>query len=145
MFGAAVHLLDGDPLPRRLSNATPPPATSPQPMSSPGLHRHPTGSSLAAEGALPPIPSSTTPSPMKMPLSNSKDGGEREAEAEASVESPILSLGPSPAKVSNEVTKALQDSITSLLGKRRTPEEEAAAHTHKPGKRVRPPPKSKVS
>jgi DNA replication regulator DPB11 len=80
------------------------------------------------------IPSSTSPSPMKIP--KSRDGSRG-------------SIGPggaSPTKVSNEVTKALQESITSLLGKRQNSEEDAnmVAQPAKPGKRVRPQPKSKV-
>ncbi|KZP22630.1 hypothetical protein FIBSPDRAFT_787042 [Athelia psychrophila] len=128
LFGPVLHLLDGDSRPRRLSNATPPPATSPQQASSPGINRHPTDLDIELVGAE--IPSSATPSPMKMPSLKGKENTSRE------------SLAPSPAKVSNEVTKALQDSITSLLGKR-PPEDEAVPH--KPGKRVRPPPKSKVT
>jgi hypothetical protein len=56
--------------------------------------------------------------------------------------------GVSPAKVSNEVTKALQESITSLLGKRQNSEEDAnanAGQSAKAGKRIRPQPKSKVA
>jgi hypothetical protein len=56
--------------------------------------------------------------------------------------------GMSPAKVSNEVTKALQESITSLLGKRQNSEEDANANPGQPakaGKRIRPQPKSKVA
>jgi DNA replication regulator DPB11 len=63
------------------------------------------------------IPSSMSPSPMKIP----RNGNGFRA---------------SPAKVSNEVTKALQDSITLLLGKRQPSEEdEIVART---GKRARP-------
>jgi hypothetical protein len=56
--------------------------------------------------------------------------------------------GISPAKVSGEVTKALQESITSLLGKRSNSDEDAGVgggqQPSKAGKRVRPQPKSKV-
>jgi hypothetical protein len=63
------------------------------------------------------IPSSMTPSPMKIPRGGSGFPG-------------------SPAKVSNEVTKALQDSIASLLGKRQpSVDDEIVART---GKRARP-------
>lgn len=82
------------------------------------------------------IPSSASPSPMKMP--KSRDGSRGS----------MGPGGPSPAKVSNEVTKALQESITSLLGKRSNSEDDAGASTAQPlwksGKRLRPPPKSKV-
>jgi hypothetical protein len=50
----------------------------------------------------------------------------------------------SPAKIDHEATKALQDSITSLLGKRPSPDAEEYPSTtgqvkgSRPGKRVRP-------
>ena len=80
------------------------------------------------------VPSSKSPSPMKS-LGNMSGGGSR------------LSL--SPVKIDHEATKALQESITSLLGKRPTPEgEESAGVTDVPnarnGKRARPH-RSKVS
>ncbi|KJA25092.1 hypothetical protein HYPSUDRAFT_214141 [Hypholoma sublateritium FD-334 SS-4] len=73
------------------------------------------------------VPSSTSPSPMKAPLQRSTSRS---------------SL--SPMKVDHEATKALQESITSLLGKRPSPEgDEAGALTgvgpaHRNGKRARP-------
>src|ERR1700722_2693326 len=69
------------------------------------------------------VPSSKSPSPMKMP-------GDHQRE---------LTL--SPVKVSNEVTRALQDNITSLLGKRQTSEDDLFARN---GKRPRPHTRSKV-
>jgi len=77
------------------------------------------------------VPSSTSPSPMKPP-SLQKCGSSRQ------------SL--SPVKINPEATKALQESITSLLGKRPSPdvEELTTAGTAgrvkgpRPGKRVRP-------
>src|SRR5260221_6135226 len=78
------------------------------------------------------VPSSTSPSPMKPP-SPQKGGSFRQ------------SL--SPVKIDHEATKALQESITSLLGKRPSPDvEELALDTgmagrdksSKPGKGVRP-------
>jgi DNA replication regulator DPB11 len=81
------------------------------------------------------IPSSTSPSPMKIP--KSRDGSRGS-----------IGSGASPAKVSNEITKALQESITSLLRKRQDSEEDANANAGqqpgKAGKRFRPQPKSKV-
>lgn len=79
------------------------------------------------------VPSSTSPSPMKAPLQRSTSRS---------------SL--SPMKVDHEATKALQESITSLLGKRPSPEgDEAGAPTGmgpgpRNGKRARPQ-RSKVS
>ena len=55
--------------------------------------------------------------------------------------------GASPAKVPHEVTKALQESITSLLGKRQNLEDVNADPGQQPakaGKRARPQQKSKV-
>jgi hypothetical protein len=77
------------------------------------------------------IPSSTSPSPMKPP-SFQMAGSSRQSS--------------SPAKIDHEATKALQDSITSLLGKRPSPDvEELAgvntagrARNSRPGKRPRP-------
>jgi len=77
------------------------------------------------------IPSSTSPSPMKPP--SQKGGSFRQ------------SL--SPVKIDHEATKALQESITSLLGKRPSPDVEEStpdtgmagrAKGSRPGKRVRP-------
>jgi DNA replication regulator DPB11 len=138
----------GPPLKRRrLSTTTPPPPSS----RSTSIGRHSINTNASAGPSRRStladvdieidmqetrIPSSTSPSPMKMP--KSRDGSRG-------------SMGPggaSPAKVSNEVTKALQESITSLLGKRQISEEDgntnAGQQPAKPGKRVRPPPKSKV-
>jgi DNA replication regulator DPB11 len=84
------------------------------------------------------VPSSKSPSPMKL-LKNISGGGSR------------LSL--SPVKIDHEATKALQESITSLLGKRLTPDGDdltrgAAGVADGPngrnGKRARPH-RSKVS
>ncbi len=82
------------------------------------------------------VPSSKSPSPMKVP---SQTGGSR------------LSL--SPVKIDHDVTKALQESITSLLGKRPSPEGDelvvgaddktGPARRGRNGKRARPQ-KSKV-
>jgi hypothetical protein len=69
------------------------------------------------------VPPSKTPSPTKIP-------GNDLHEATAS-----------PVKISSQVTKALQDSITSLLGKRQISEDDL---TIKFGKRPRPQLKSKV-
>jgi len=78
------------------------------------------------------VPSSTSPSPMKPP-SPQKGGSFRQ------------SL--SPVKIDHEATKALQESITSLLGKRPSPDVEELTHdtgmagrakSSRPGKRVRP-------
>lgn len=64
------------------------------------------------------IPSSKSPSPLKLPRQTSRS-----------------SL--SPVKIDNEATKALQDSITSLLGKRQSPDEDESSGM-KNGKRLRP-------
>jgi DNA replication regulator DPB11 len=127
---------------RRLSTGTPPPSSrstsvgrhSINTNASAGPSRKRTISDVEVEVDMQEtrIPSSTSPSPMKMP--KSRDGSRG-------------SMGPSPAKVSNEVTKALQESITSLLGKRQNSEEDAntaGQQPAKPGKRVRPQPKPKV-
>ncbi|TFK50096.1 hypothetical protein OE88DRAFT_1682172 [Heliocybe sulcata] len=67
------------------------------------------------------VPSSNTPSPLKNPRSSSM---------------PISPLRPSPTA---EATRALQEKLTSLLGKRPSEEEEAMAGGHaKHGKRHRP-------
>jgi len=82
------------------------------------------------------VPSSKSPSPMKVP---SQTGGSR------------LSL--SPVKIDHDATKALQESITSLLGKRASPDGDelvvgadgktGPARRGRNGKRARPQ-KSKV-
>lgn len=66
------------------------------------------------------IPSSASPSPMKSP-SNST----------------------SPARISREATKVLQESITSLLGKRISIDDMDAGRPSRP-KRLRPPSRTKV-
>ena len=145
MFGKPNSSLGPPAKRRRLSTATPPPSSSRS--TSIGLHSIQTNASagpsrkstrtdidLEIDMQETRIPSSTSPSPMKLPKSR---GGSRGSMGPG---------GPSPAKVSNEVTKALQDSITSLLGKRQNSEEDAnvAPQPPKAGKRVRPLPKSKV-
>lgn len=65
------------------------------------------------------IPSSASPSPIGTPSSTS------------------------PAKISREATKVLQESITSLLGKRISTGDLESGHTSRP-KRPRPPPRIKV-
>lgn len=66
------------------------------------------------------IPSSASPSPIKVPSSSN-----------------------SPAKISREATKVLQESITSLLGKRLSTEDIESNHSSRP-KRPRPPSRTKV-
>ncbi|KAF8872587.1 hypothetical protein BD779DRAFT_1613786 [Infundibulicybe gibba] len=63
------------------------------------------------------VPSSTTPSPMQIPRHPSRPP-------------------PSPARIPNEVTRALQESITSLLGKRQPSDDELVSG--RVGKRARP-------
>ncbi|CAA7267493.1 unnamed protein product [Cyclocybe aegerita] len=71
------------------------------------------------------IPSSKSPSPMKAPASLRHSGSSR------------LSL--SPVKIDHEATKALQESITSLLGKRPSPDgDELPGPAAGKGKRARP-------
>lgn len=84
--------------------------------------RKPTLGEIERERHAARIPSSKSPSPLKIPAS-----GDRASS--------------SPIKVPNEVTKALQDSITSLLGKRPSEDEETI---NRMGKRARPHPKLKV-
>lgn len=66
------------------------------------------------------IPSSASPSSIKAPSSSN-----------------------SPAKISREATKVLQESITSLLGKRISTEDVEFGHSSRP-KRPRPPSRAKV-
>lgn len=139
---------------RRLSTATSPPLSSQSTSSSAsknnnhndkvGPSRKPVLAALDIDMQDLRIPSSTSPSPMKIPA-RSRDGSYVSGGGSFS--------GVSPVKVSNEATKALQESITSLLGKRQNSEEDPslnAVHVQqqqqvgKPGKRVRPPSKSKV-
>jgi DNA replication regulator DPB11 len=96
----------------------------------------PTRSMVASEEGDPRmrVPSSKSPSPMKS-LKNIGGSGSR--------------LSISPVKIDHEATKALQETISSLLGKRPTPEgEELAGAADAPnvrnGKRPRPH-RSKVS
>lgn len=146
MFGKPNSSLGPPTKRRRLSTATPPPSSrttsigrnSISTNASAGPSRKPSLISLEIDMQETRIPSSTSPSPMKLPASRNGSRG---------------SLGPaSPAKVSNEVTKALQESITSLLGKRHNSAEEdgkangngnAGQQPTRAGKRVRPQPKSK--
>lgn len=134
MFGRPNGSLGQPSKRRRLSIATPPPSSSRQ--SSIGPTRQPTLAEIEIDMQQTRIPSSTSPSPMKLP--QSREGSK----------SSIVPGGSSPIKVSNEVTKALQESITSLLGKRPSVEEDASLNTGqqpgKPGKRARPQAKSKV-
>ena len=67
------------------------------------------------------IPSSKTPSPIKR-----------------------LTASPSPAKISREATRVLQESITTLLGKRLSTEDTSKGQAPR-SKRVRPPSRAKVS
>ena len=71
------------------------------------------------------VPSSKSPSPMKS-LKNISRSSSR--------------LSISPVKIDNEATKALQETISSLLGKRSTPEGEdlAGVTNGRNGKRTRP-------
>ena len=121
---------------RRLSIGTPPPPSSSSRHSSIGPTRQPTMAEIEIDIQQTRIPSSTSPSPMKIP--QGRKGSKPSAVPDDSL----------PTKVSNEVTKALQKSITSLLGKRPSVEEDAnfnAGQPHgKPGKRVRPQAKVKV-
>ncbi|EGN99365.1 hypothetical protein SERLA73DRAFT_90716 [Serpula lacrymans var. lacrymans S7.3] len=74
------------------------------------------------------IPSSKSPSPMKLPPSSDPAANSSfNAGAHA----------PSPIKFENQVTRALQESITTLLGKRQISEEDMAVPVGR-GKRVRP-------
>lgn len=136
MFGRPNGSLGQPSKRRRLSIATPPPPSSSSRHSSVGPNRQPTVSEIEIDMQQTRIPSSTSPSPMKIP--QSRKGSK----------SSVVPDNSSPAKVSNEVTKALQKSITSLLGKRPSVEEEAGFHTGQPpgksGKRARPHARSKV-
>lgn len=67
------------------------------------------------------IPSSKTPSPIKR-----------------------LTASPSPAKISREATRVLQESITTLLGKRLSTDDTSKGQAPR-SKRVRPPSRAKVS
>lgn len=143
MFGRSNGSLGPPAKRRRLSIATPPaPSSSATSLeqhsfnADAGPSRKPTLTEIELDMQETRIPSSASPSPMKMP--RTRDGSRG-------------SVGPggtSPAKVSNEVTKALQESITSLLGKRASVDDDLqvnAAPLHgKPGKRARPQSKSKV-
>lgn len=75
------------------------------------------------------VPSSESPSPMKLPEKTS-----------------VGSTPPSPAKIPKEATKVLQESITSLLGKRPSTEDEGTCkgQPSRLGKRARPPSRAKV-
>ncbi|KAH7928309.1 hypothetical protein BV22DRAFT_1083119 [Leucogyrophana mollusca] len=125
----------GPPPPQRvsLSPPPPPPMSSSPPLECPAVSPnrvHPAHASLASieDERLDPnarIPSSKSPSPMKLPPSS------------ASMPSPARPLGP------NEITRALQESITTLLGKRQVSDEDGAPHQRR-GKRVRPQPRSKI-
>lgn len=139
LFGQPNNSLGPPTKRRRLSIATPPPPTSRSTSagsSSSGPSRRPTVAEIEVDMLETRIPSSTSPSPMKM--LKSRDGSRGS----------MGPGGPSPAKVSSEVTKALQESITSLLGKRQNSEEDANPNIGHPvakaGKRIRPQPKSKV-
>ena len=107
--------------------------TSPEVQAQPGVFDRPR--LLERQPTTIVVPSSKSPSPMKS-LKNIGSGGSR------------LSL--SPVKIDHEATKALQESITSLLGKRPTPEREdmaggpADVPNARNGKRARPH-RSKVS
>jgi hypothetical protein len=132
----------GDPNNLLACPVHPPPclADSAPDTGTPGSIEYLTGPELSIPGPsrqqstlrdIPPVPSSKTPSPMKMPQ-GSGEWGEM-----------------SPAKVQVEVTRALQDSIASLLGKRRASEEDVGTGTGakaaaQGGKRARPQSKSKV-
>ncbi|KIJ62945.1 hypothetical protein HYDPIDRAFT_93593 [Hydnomerulius pinastri MD-312] len=91
-----------------------------------GAANHQCSGLLPVDDAL--IPSSKSPSPMKLPPSSS-----------------IPEMPPSPARppAPNEAVKALQESLTSLLGKRPTSEEDMLPPPRK-GKRARPQPRSKI-
>lgn len=99
-----------------------------------------THASIVGEDPRIQVPSSTTPSPMKSLQNSHTIGG--------GSSSSRLSL--SPVKIDHEATKALQDSITSLLGKRPSPEGEdlvgagADVPNGRNGKKARPH-RSKVS
>lgn len=76
------------------------------------------------------IPSSSSPSPMKLPPSSNER----------------LTSEPSPVRVPHprDVARELQESLTTLLGKRQISEEDIVRPEQRKGKRPRPQPRSKV-
>ncbi|OBZ72552.1 hypothetical protein A0H81_07422 [Grifola frondosa] len=136
MFGQPSALLGG-PVDRP-PPATPPPlsrTTTLEHISDPctrassddpdaGMDQEMTLSQIELDKATTQIPSSASPSPMKLP-----------GEQGSASTSP-----PSRGKLSRAASKVLQESITSLLGKRPSVEDDAAkAHGPRSGKRARPP------
>ncbi|KAG0705816.1 hypothetical protein DFH29DRAFT_904916, partial [Suillus ampliporus] len=83
--------------------------------------------SLDANGR---IPSSSSPSPMKLPPSSDAR----------------LTFEPSPVRVPHprDVARELQESLTTLLGKRQMSEDDVVRPEQRKGKRPRPQPRSKV-
>ncbi|OAX41931.1 hypothetical protein K503DRAFT_734711 [Rhizopogon vinicolor AM-OR11-026] len=88
---------------------------------------HPPIPSLDINGL---IPSSSSPSPMKLPPSSDAR----------------LTSQPSPVRVPHprDVARELQESLTTLLGKRQVSEEDAMRPEQRKGKRPRPLPRSKA-
>ncbi|EED85970.1 predicted protein [Postia placenta Mad-698-R] len=139
-FGQPTVLLNG-PARQTLPRSTPPPpslkrSSTLEPSSSNGsappfgrvLVKNSRASSMAAVDESKPIeriPSSESPSPLKMP--------------EVTEKNPTP-----PVKITTEGTKALHETITSLLGKRPSEEEDAAqGRSSRTGKRARPPSRQK--
>lgn len=140
-FGHPSALLGGS-LQKRLPNATPPLSRSttrgdssgPSYPSSPARilveDSHSSFANIGRDRITDRIPSSESPSPMKLP---NKNGFGR-------------SRPSSPAQISKQATKVLQESITTLLGKRPSSEDDSAgkeSHTRL-GKKARPPSRAKV-
>ncbi|KAG5641864.1 hypothetical protein DXG03_004088 [Asterophora parasitica] len=89
--------------------------------------RHPTPREIERERKQARIPSSRSPSPLKVP---------RHAQTRIPTES--------PTRIPMDVAKELEDNITTLLGKRQQPGEEQPSNNARPGKRQRPQRPTKV-
>ncbi|KAH7906812.1 hypothetical protein BJ138DRAFT_1071221 [Hygrophoropsis aurantiaca] len=90
--------------------------------------------------ASPRIPSSKSPSPMKLPRSSASL---HFSSSSAPNISPVRRQESAQEPASSDVARALQESIMSLLGKRQVSDEDPAANPRR-GKRARPQPRSKV-
>ena len=132
--------------------ATPPPSSRPSspPQGSP--HRHSLPPSVERDKASMRIPSSASPSPMKI------------VPPAAQIETPPTNAGfiaprsgESPVMISRQETRLLQETVTTLLGKRPSEEDPGGAqpggaqpggattHNSRSAKRIRPPSRHKVS
>ena len=89
----------------------------------------PPSSALREEMASLRIPSSNTPSPMKSPVVEKSNGDRVSSPTEVRYQ---------PAKISREVSKVLQESITSILGKRQELDDDSGGGGVNRGKRPKP-------